>query len=77
MLHEIVEGFYAEPELVAVVKETGEKECAVFTVGQSAVDGGFRLEYPAGEVAQAVNDLREEDEDEQDDDEEEDEDEDD
>lgn len=59
MLIEITEGFWAEPELVAVVKATGDEECAVFTAGQSAIDGGFKLNYPAGEVAQALNDALE------------------
>ena len=60
MLEEIVKGFFCDPEYVAVVKATGDESCAVFTAGQSAVDGGFHLPYPAEQVAQEVNDLIEE-----------------
>lgn len=60
MLVEIVEGFFCDPELVAVVKTTDKDSCAVFTAGQSAVDGGFTLKYSAEQVAQEVNDALEE-----------------
>lgn len=57
MLVEIYEGFFCDPEEVAVVKTTGKDMCAVFTQGQSAMDGGFALPYAAEEVAAHVNDA--------------------
>jgi hypothetical protein len=60
MLIELGEGFFVNPEDVAVVKATGEGKCALFTVGQSAVDGGFHIPYDAQEISQHVNDACEE-----------------
>ena len=56
MLIELVEGFWVDPERVAVVKATGKKKCALFLEGQSAIDGGFTLDFPAEEVAVHIND---------------------
>lgn len=58
-LIELVEGFFVRPEDVVVVKATGDGGCALFTVGQSAVDGGFRLPFSAAEVAEELNDAEE------------------
>jgi hypothetical protein len=60
MLIELVEGFFVEPDFVAVVKATGEDRCAIFTPGQSATDGGFTVPYSAAQVAEHVNDAMEE-----------------
>jgi hypothetical protein len=57
MLVEITDGFFCDPELVAVVKATGKNKSALFTAGQSAVDGGFALPYEAAEVTQEINDA--------------------
>jgi len=57
MLIELSEGFFVNPELVAVVKVVDKNKCALFTSGQSAVDGGFTVDYSAEEVAEAVNDA--------------------
>jgi hypothetical protein len=57
MLIELFEGFFVNPEEVAVVKATGEKECALFTIGQSAVDEGFHIPYAAADVAEQINDA--------------------
>jgi hypothetical protein len=76
MLIELTKGFFVNPETVAVVKATDEDACALFTCGQSAVDGGFHLPYSAESVAVAIDDeeeLDEEDEGEEDGDEDEDE----
>jgi hypothetical protein len=54
---QLVPGFWVNPELVAVVKETGDDECALFTQGQSAVDGGFKLDYSAESVAEAIDEA--------------------
>jgi hypothetical protein len=56
MLLELAKGFFVNPNNVAVVKATGEEECALFTCGQSAVDGGFQLPYSAESVAGAIDD---------------------
>ena len=72
-LIELYEGFFVNPDEVAVVKATGEDQCALFTTGQSAVDEGFHLPYGAAEVAEQINDAYDEDEDDRDDDEEDDE----
>jgi hypothetical protein len=43
-----------------VVKATGDETCALFTSGQSAVDGGFHLPYSADDVAKQLNEAEEE-----------------
>lgn len=54
---------------VAAVKKIDDESCAVFLVGQSAVDGGFLVARPWEDVIEELNkeledeDLREEDED--------------
>ena len=57
MLIELTEGFFVDPDLVAVVKATGKKQCALFTAGQSAVDEGFTVPYSAEEVVEQLNDA--------------------
>jgi hypothetical protein len=59
MLIELVEDFYVNPEMVAVVKVTDKNQCALFTNGQSAMDGGFTLPYSAEEVVESLNDALE------------------
>lgn len=56
MLVHLYTGFYVDPELVAVVKATGKKSCALFTAGQSATDAGFALPYSAAEIVDELND---------------------
>jgi hypothetical protein len=62
MLIELVEGFYVDPFNVAVVKATDENTCALFTPGQSAIDGGFTVPYSAADVVEQLNDAVEEEE---------------
>jgi len=38
-----------------VVKRVGDDQCAVFTPGQSAADGGFRVERAWEEVVDELN----------------------
>lgn len=58
MLTQLVTGFWVDPEKVAVVRETDDDgKCVLFLEGQSAVDGGFTLNYPAEQVAQQVNEA--------------------
>lgn len=58
---EISDGLFVAARHVAVVKKLSNNSCAVFTVGQSAVDGGFHVERPALEVATDVMQEVEED----------------
>ena len=51
----LFEGFFVDPDLVAVIKATGIDECALFTAGQSAIDGGFHIPYSAEEVDMALD----------------------
>ena len=57
---EILEGVWLNPHSVTVIKAISENKCALWVRGQSAMDG-FVFEYPASEVAEAVNDACEED----------------
>jgi hypothetical protein len=41
---------------VAAVRRLDDDSCVVFMVGQSAVDGGFKVERPWDEVISDVND---------------------
>lgn len=68
---ELFEGFFVSIDEVAVVKSTGDAECALFTSGQSAIDEGFRIPYSAAEVAEKLNDAENELYDEEDEEEEE------
>jgi hypothetical protein len=60
MLIELYEGFFINPEQVAVVKAVDEGQCALFTAGQSAVDEGFLVPYSAQEVFEQLNDAEQE-----------------
>lgn len=50
---ELVDGFWVVPENVTVIKKIDEDKCALWVVGQSAMDG-FVLDYPAEEVVEAL-----------------------
>jgi hypothetical protein len=56
-LIELHEGFFVNPDHVAVVKVAGKLKCSLYTPGQSATDGGFLVPYAAEEVAQQINDA--------------------
>lgn len=56
---ELVEGVWIDPFAVTIIKAISENKCALWTTGQSALEG-FVFDYPASEVAEAVNDAREE-----------------
>jgi hypothetical protein len=58
-LIELIEGFWCDPFAVTVIKKIDENKCALWTTGQSALEG-FVLDYPVEEVAQAVTDACEE-----------------
>lgn len=49
-----------QPALVAAVRRIDDDQCAVFTVGQSAVDGGFLVDRAADEVIDDINTTLEE-----------------
>lgn len=53
---ELVDGFWVAPANVTVVKRIDEERCALWVVGQSAMDG-FVLDYPAEEVVEALQDA--------------------
>lgn len=65
---ELVDGFWVDPFSVTVVKAINDNSCAIWTTGQSALEGHV-LDYPAGDVVQAIEDACE-DSSEEDDDEE-------
>lgn len=54
---ELVDGFWVVPENVTVIKKIDEEKCALWVVGQSAMDG-FVLDYPAEEVVEALLDAK-------------------
>ena len=56
---EIAEGLWIAPEHVSLIKATDDDRCVLWTVGQSALEGHV-LEYPAGEVAEVINEALEE-----------------
>ena len=68
MIEEIVDGVWLDPWSVTMVKKIDDSKCSLWLTGQSALEGHV-LDYPAEEVVQAINDLREEDEGETDEDE--------
>jgi len=59
MLIELYEGFFVDPDFVAVVKATSEDECALFTPGQSAVAEGFAIPFSAEDVVEQLNEATE------------------
>lgn len=58
---EITDGLFVAARHVAVVKKIDDESCAVFTVGQPAVDGGFLIDRPTLDVATEVCEELEED----------------
>ena len=52
---EIADGLFIEPGHVAVVKRLEEGKCALFVVGQSALDGGFLLDREAEDVCDEID----------------------
>ncbi len=56
---ELSDDFWIAPEHVTLIRKTGENQCALFFVGQSAIDGGHLIPWAAGEVAEVVNDALE------------------
>lgn len=61
---ELTDGLFVNPKLVAVVKSVSDDQCAIFTPGQSATDGGFLVNRPGLEVAEIIDDEDDEKEDE-------------
>ena len=60
---EIGQGLFIQASKVVAVKDVGDGKCAVFTEGQSAVDGGFTVDGEAIDVAEKIDDALDEDED--------------
>jgi hypothetical protein len=54
---ELGDGFYVQPSKVAAVKDVGDGKCAVFTEGQSAIDGGFLVEGEAVDIADKIDEA--------------------
>lgn len=54
---EIIEGIWLDPWSVTMIKRISDGKCALWTTGQSALEG-FVLDYDADEVAEAINDAR-------------------
>ncbi len=55
-LIDIAPDLVVNPKHVAAVKDLGRGKCAVFLVGQSAVDGGFLVDRDWNDVVEEVND---------------------
>lgn len=62
---ELLDGFWVVPENVTVIKRIDKERCALWVVGQSAMDG-FVLNYSAEEVVEALLDAQYGDEDDED-----------
>ena len=60
MLIQILDELWLDIWAVTAIKKIDEKSCAVWLTGQSGEEG-LVLDYPAEEVAQAINDEREKD----------------
>ncbi len=58
-LVQITDNLWVRPEHVAAVKHVGDEKCAVFMVGQSAVDGNFLVERNAEELVEELDDAME------------------
>jgi hypothetical protein len=56
---ELVDGVFVQPEKVALIRALGTGKCAVFTDGQSAVDGGFLIEMEAVDAADKIDEALE------------------
>jgi hypothetical protein len=57
MLIQLADGLFVNPDAITVIKATDVDTCALFTAGQSAIDGGFHVPYGAAEVAEHINDA--------------------
>ena len=64
MLIQILDELWLDIWAVTAIKKIDEKSCALWLTGQSGEEG-LVLDYPAEEVAQAINDEREKDGDDQ------------
>lgn len=62
---ELAEGVWIDPWSVTMIKKIDDGKCALWTTGQSALEG-FILDYSAEQVAEVVNDARNECEEEED-----------
>ena len=60
MLIQILDELWLDIWAVTAIKKIDEKSCALWLTGQSGEEG-LVLDYPAEEVAQAINDEREKD----------------
>jgi hypothetical protein len=58
MLIQILDDLWLDIWSVTAIKKIDEKSCTLWVTGQGAMDG-LVLDYPAEEVAQAINDERE------------------
>ena len=58
MLIQILDELWLDIWAVTAIKKIDEKSCSLWVTGQGAMDG-MVLDYPAEEVAQAINDERE------------------
>jgi len=59
MLIEILEGVWLDIWQVTAIKKIDENKCALWLTGQSGEEG-LVLNYEASEVAEAINNAREE-----------------
>ena len=60
MLIQSLDDLWLDIWAVTAIKKIDEKSCALWLTGQSGEEG-LVLDYPAEEVAQAINDEREKD----------------
>jgi hypothetical protein len=51
-------GVYVESSLVAVVRPVNGDQTAIFTAGQSAVDGGHLIDLPCDEVIERLQEIQ-------------------
>lgn len=65
MMIQILDELWLDIWAVTAIKKIDEKSCSLWVTGQGAMDG-MVLDYPAEEVATAINDEREKDDEEPD-----------
>ena len=58
MLIQILDELWLDIWAVTAIKKIDDKSCSLWVTGQGAMDG-MVLDYPAEEVATAINDERE------------------
>jgi len=58
MMIQILDELWLDIWAVTAIKKIDEKSCSLWVTGQGAMDG-MVLDYPAAEVATAINDERE------------------